>query len=79
MVRCMPQQLYRYGKYDRHAMNRRVVGAQGQSGRFEVDLNFCHLLGIEPRLLWTSSSKTSRRNDYSLSLSLSLALDLTYI
>jgi len=76
MVRCMPQQPYRYGKYNRHAVNRRVVGAQGQSGRFEVDLNFCHLLGIEPRLLWTSSSKTTTTTT---TTTLSLSLDLTYI
>jgi len=75
MVRCMPQQPYRYGKYNRHAVNRRVVGAQGQSGRFEVDLNFCHLLGIEPRLLWTSSSKTTTTTTTTtLSLSLSLSI-----
>jgi hypothetical protein len=42
LVKCMPQQLYRHGKYRRHTLNRKVGGPQGQSRRFGVDLNFCH-------------------------------------
>ena len=52
VVICMVQQLYHYGKYNRHTVNRRVVGPQGQSGRFEVDLNFRHYLESNQDCSW---------------------------